>query len=198
MPACWVPVAPPFAANSQSPMSTHAHSPHAVASRVTAVSGKADFTNAPGCAPVPACLVRRRSPRCFSSFLGGGMISQLHIAIGYRWPGCLAFASSCRISSTASASKSCGAATALQQKQQRVRLSFCYPQSSRTILLRCEQRCSHRPSPKQHVKQADTILQPAESLTSQQQPDTLYPEIVLAAAMKLSIAPAECLYDKSM
>ena len=33
------------------------------------------------------------------------MISQLHIAMGYRWPGCLAFASSCRISSTALASK---------------------------------------------------------------------------------------------
>ena len=144
------------------------------------------------CAPVPACLVRRRSPRCFSSFSGGGMISQLHIAIGYRWPGCLAFASSCRISSTASASKVWGSHRPASAAAAAGEDSFLLSRKQQDHPVRCQQCCSHCPAAKQHVKQADAILQPANSLTSgthsamQWLPDTLFPEVVLATAMQLS------------
>lgn len=60
------------------------------------------------------------------------------------------------------------------------------------IPLGSQQCCSHCPAPEQHVKQADTILQAEESLTSctysatQWLPDSLYLEVVLAAAVQLS------------
>ena len=59
-------------------------------------------------APTPTKEVRRRSPSCFSSAGGGGIISPLCMASGNRCPGRLALTSSERMSSTTPASNAYG------------------------------------------------------------------------------------------